>query len=143
MKFTKISSDKAYKLYIDGKRDIIYFQSYAEPFDYMRIPQIAGYYSRLNRQWFRAREMFIGVESQNVTVRQKIHCHIHDAQENTNKIHNMIVYEDTGFPVDSFSINHSFSEKVRTAAWKAGVHSEKFILFDVDSNGEKSNFRFE
>ena len=139
MKFTKISSDKAYKLcYRDGKRNKIYFLPH-DTTEYLRIPQVVN----LNRQWFRAREMFIGVESPKVTVRQKIHCHINDNRKAFDEIHDMIVRENTGKGIEEFPLSHRFDEKIKTAAWNAGVHSEKYILFDVDSEGNKSNFRFE
>ena len=143
MKYTKISSDKAYKLYMEGKGDILYFRGFTSPFDHIKIPLDFNYYNPPTRAWFRRAEMFIGKELPKVTVRQKIHCHINDNRKAFDEIHDMIVRENTGKGIAEFPLSHKFNEKIKTATWNAGVHSEKFILFDVDSEGNKSNFRFE
>jgi hypothetical protein len=76
-----------------------------------------------------------------ITVKQLIDCHIPDSY--IPHVHDMIVEADTGKSIFDFPSTHSFSKKVKTAAWNAGTVRQKYILFDVDENGEKSNFRFE
>lgn len=139
MKFTKISPDKAHKLYLDGKGSTLYFKSFAAPFDNIRIPMEFDYYNPPPRYWFRQREMFIGTELPKVTVRQKIECHCTIGPYLRDDVLKIINIEHAGGENGPFAR----TEELSNALDKARESTYKYILFDVDSNGEKSNFRFE
>ena len=138
MKFTKISSDKAYKLYISGERDNVYFLP-SETAQYLKIPQVVNYYGCLTRSWFRARKLFIGEELPKVTVRQKIEVHCTIGPYLRDDVLKIINIEHAGGEDGPFAR----TEELSNALDKAREHTVKYILFDIDSNGEKSNFRFE
>ena len=140
MKYTRIPSDLAYKYYKEGKVDLLYFRSNAAPFE----PTNLIHYSNggtMTRRAFRSLVMYIGCESPKVTIKQMINCYISDSD--IPAVHDIIVKAETGKSTVDFPLSHSFSESIRTAAWKAGTVRQKYILFDVDELGEKSNFRFE
>ena len=138
MKFTKISSDKAYKLYKEGNGGNVYFLP-SGTIEYLKIPKKFDRYPSLNRNWFRARELFIGKESPKVTVRQQVELHCTKGgffirEDVLKMIYSEHSEAETQFPK---------TEKLSNVLDKARERTTKYILFDVDSDGEKSNFRFE
>ena len=139
MKFTKISPDKAHKLYLEGKGDTLYFKSFAAPFDNIRIPMEFDYYNPPQRYWFRQREMFIGTKLPKVTVRQSVEFHCTKGNFSLRDDVLKMLYIEQGGTETQYPISEDLAKKLD----KARERTTKYILFDVDFNGEKSNFRFE
>ena len=139
MKYTKISSDKAYKLYKDGHGETLYFLDYGCK-NYSKFCYRPDFwdYTR-TRAYFRAFHCFIGEELPKVTVRQEVHLHCTIAgyflQEPVMKMINSAHNEENS--------QYPNSDKMIEIFNKAREVVSKTILFDVDSEGNKSNFRFE
>jgi hypothetical protein len=134
MKFTKISSDNAYKLYKEGKAKGLYFLPY-DTTQYLSIPR----YYNFARQWFREREIFIGKESPKITVRQQVELHCTKGSFFIREDVLKMIYSEHSEAETQFPKSEKFSGILD----KARERTTKYILFDIDSDGEKSNFRFE
>lgn len=145
MKFTKISSDKAYKIYKEGHGEKLYLKLFEPPFGYIKLYKllIRNDVDLPTREFFRNSEAYIGEELPKFTFRQKIVCDITYDENTRHKIHDMIVFEATGKHLKDYPLSHKFDSKVKQYSWNADCNQVKYILFDVDSEGNKSNFRFE
>lgn len=139
MKYTKISSDKAYKLYKKGCGSALYFLDVGCK-NYSSFVSSVHYWDKTQtREYFRAFHCFIGEELPKVTVRQKIEVHCTIGPYLRDDVLKIINIEHAGGEDGPFAR----TEELSNALDKARESAYKYILFDVDSNGEKSNFRFE
>lgn len=140
MKFTKITPDKAYELYKKGCGHSLYFLDVGCK-NYSSFVSSAHYWDKTQtREYFRAFHCFFGEELPKVTVRQEIECHCVDKWNNTNeKVIKMISLAKTGKEFSGYPMSGDLADTL----FGARSVTKKYILFDIDSNGEKSNFRFE